>query len=72
MTQYNKERHAAAMLVHQLGSGIKALHDMDRNIALENLQDLQQSFLEFCRFIVSIQDIQIAMNDALTTERNGT
>lgn len=43
MSQYNKERHAAAMLIHQLGSGIEALEDLSPELIKENAADLYES-----------------------------
>ena len=67
MSQYQKQRHAAAMLVHQIGSGIEALEEVPRNIALENLEDLQEQFLKFGKIIVRLCDIQIASNNFHST-----
>lgn len=60
MSQHNKERHAAAMLVHQIGSGIEALDDMSPNIAIENILDLMESFAALGKFLLRISEIKEA------------
>lgn len=58
MTQHNKERHAAAMLVHQLGSGIEALEDMSPAIAMENAIELGKCFTALGEFLIRIHEIE--------------
>lgn len=60
MSQYNKERHAAAMLVHNIGSAIEALNDLPRDIALENIEVLEKDFMALGEFIVRLCEIERA------------
>lgn len=45
MSDRQAQRHAAAMLVHQLGSGIDALSDMSPELAAENAEELHRCFM---------------------------
>lgn len=65
MTQHNKERHAAAMLVHQLGSGIEALDDLPHNIAIENYEALSQCLISLGDFLIRLGNIEEAKNEQL-------
>lgn len=69
MIQHNKQRHAAAMLVHQLGSGIEALSDIPPNIALENYELLADCYADLGEFILRLSEIRIAKNDQLRTHQ---
>ena len=69
MTQYNKQRHAAAMLIHQIGSGIEALSDIPPNIALENYDLLARCFADLGEFILRLSEIREAKNEQLRSHQ---
>lgn len=69
MSQFNKE-HAAAMLVHQIGSGIEALNDLPLDIALENIVAIEESFYKFSRFILHLGEIKIAKDTQIRATGN--
>lgn len=51
MSQHQKERHAAAMLVHQLSSGIEALNDLPEEYARENASALYDCYTKLGNFL---------------------
>lgn len=63
--QHNKERHAAAMLVHQIGSGIDALSDLNHAHAVENIESLSDSLMKLGNYLVLITAIKEAKNEQL-------
>lgn len=65
MSQHQKERHAAAMLVHNLGSGIEALEDLPPTVALENKRDLEEIFFKFSRIILRLCEIELVKHAQL-------
>ncbi len=69
MSQHNKERHAAAMLIHNIGSGIEALSDLSPDIAMENAESLHQCFLALGGFLIRMGDIEIAKNEQLRSHQ---
>lgn len=65
MSQHNKERHATAMLIHQLASGIEALNDLPHELAAENAEGLGQCFMRLGDFLIRIADIEMKKNEQL-------
>ncbi len=63
MSQYQKERHAAAMLVHNIASGIEALQDMRPDLVMDNYQQLNDCFVDLANLLIRIGDIEAAKNE---------
>lgn len=58
-----RQRHAAAMLIHQLASGIEALNDLPQEVAMENAEGLSQCFRRLGDFLIRLHDIEIKKNE---------
>lgn len=65
MSQHNKERHKAAMLVHGIGSGIEALNDVPTNILIENFDALVESASALHDILIRACNIEEAKKEQL-------
>lgn len=58
-------RHEAAMLVHNIASGIAALDDLPPKIALENAEALHECFTGLGEFLLRMGEREEAKNEQL-------
>lgn len=65
MSDRQAQRHAAAMLAHNIGSSIEALRDVPPHVLLENFGSLGDSFNVLGDLLIRLGDIDIAKNEQL-------